>query len=175
MRGYRGGYTKADRRAIERALFAGELRGVAATCALELGVDVGELDATLHLGFPGRTPGSRQGDTAVTGSCRVVVRGTRLTRHGISTRGGAPPRLPGRDRVALAAGGRTHDSYRVAVRGTLLTRHVISTGAIASLWQQAGRAGRRLGGGGCRALAIVVCFDSPTDQFYVRHPEQVSR
>ncbi len=42
-----------DRRDIEKDLFAGRLRGVAATNALELGVDIGSLDATLHLGFPG--------------------------------------------------------------------------------------------------------------------------
>ena len=50
---YRGGYAAQDRREIEGALFCGRLRGVAATNALELGVDVGELDCTLHLGFPG--------------------------------------------------------------------------------------------------------------------------
>ena len=53
VRAYRGGYSASDRRATEGALFGGELRGVAATNALELGVDVGHLDATLHLGFPG--------------------------------------------------------------------------------------------------------------------------
>ena len=42
-----------ERREIERALFNGELSAVAATNALELGVDVGSLDVTLHLGFPG--------------------------------------------------------------------------------------------------------------------------
>lgn len=42
-----------ERREIEAALFTGKLWGVAATNALELGVDVGSLDATLHLGFPG--------------------------------------------------------------------------------------------------------------------------
>ena len=42
-----------ERREIESALFHGKLWGVAATNALELGVDVGSLDATLHLGFPG--------------------------------------------------------------------------------------------------------------------------
>ena len=50
---YRGGYAAEDRRAVEGALFAGKLRGVTATNALELGVDVGTLDVTLHLGFPG--------------------------------------------------------------------------------------------------------------------------
>jgi DEAD/DEAH box helicase domain-containing protein len=48
---YRGGYTPAQRRQIEKQLFSDQLRGVAATNALELGVDVGSMDATLHLGF----------------------------------------------------------------------------------------------------------------------------
>lgn len=42
-----------ERREIERALLEGELWAVCATNALELGVDVGSLDVTLHLGFPG--------------------------------------------------------------------------------------------------------------------------
>lgn len=42
-----------DRRNIEKNLFGGKLRGIAATNALELGIDVGHIDATLHLGFPG--------------------------------------------------------------------------------------------------------------------------
>ncbi|KAJ6813656.1 uncharacterized protein M6B38_142540 [Iris pallida] len=50
---YRGGYTPQDRRRIETDFFGGRLRGVAATNALELGIDVGRIDATLHLGFPG--------------------------------------------------------------------------------------------------------------------------
>ncbi|XXG47426.1 hypothetical protein AAC387_Pa02g2078 [Persea americana] len=50
---YRGGYTAQDRRRIEADFFGGKLRGLAATNALELGIDVGCIDATLHLGFPG--------------------------------------------------------------------------------------------------------------------------
>ncbi|MCH98789.1 putative ATP-dependent helicase HRQ1, partial [Trifolium medium] len=42
-----------ERRKIESAFFGGKICGVAATNALELGIDVGEIDVTLHLGFPG--------------------------------------------------------------------------------------------------------------------------
>ncbi len=89
---YRSGYTAQERRSIEQGLFNGRLIGVTATNALELGVDVGGLDATVLTGYPG---------------------------------------------------------------------------TIASTWQQAGRAGR----GGEEALAILVAFDNPLDQFLMRHPE----
>lgn len=50
--GYRAGYVAGDRRKIERALFSGDILGVVATTALELGVDIGSLDAVIHLSFP---------------------------------------------------------------------------------------------------------------------------
>ena len=57
---YRGGYLPRERRAIERGLRAGELHGVVATTALELGIDIGDLEASVLAGFPGTIAGSWQ-------------------------------------------------------------------------------------------------------------------
>ena len=50
--GYRGGYAPQDRRKIEKEMFDGKLMGIVATNALELGVDIGSLDAVITVGFP---------------------------------------------------------------------------------------------------------------------------
>jgi len=57
---YRAGYTPAQRREIERRLLEGELLGVSATNALELGIDIGLLDCVLSVGFPGTVASLRQ-------------------------------------------------------------------------------------------------------------------
>jgi DEAD/DEAH box helicase domain-containing protein len=57
---YRAGYTAQQRREIERRLAEGELLGVSATNALELGIDIGLLDVVISVGFPGTVASLRQ-------------------------------------------------------------------------------------------------------------------
>jgi DEAD/DEAH box helicase domain-containing protein len=60
VRGYRSGYLAEERREIERGIRNGDIRVVAATNALELGVDIGGLEAALLIGYPGTIAATRQ-------------------------------------------------------------------------------------------------------------------
>ena len=62
IRGYRGGYLPTERREIEKGLRDGDIYGVVSTNALELGVDIGQLQVCIMTGYPGtlQAPGSKQ-------------------------------------------------------------------------------------------------------------------
>ena len=77
IRGYRGGYLPGERREIERGLREGRVRGVVATNALELGIDIGSLDACVMAGYAGSIASTwqragRAGRRSGT-SCAVLV------------------------------------------------------------------------------------------------------
>ncbi len=60
VRGYRSGYLSKERRAIEEGLRHGDVQGVVATSALELGIDIGGIDASILIGYPGSIAATRQ-------------------------------------------------------------------------------------------------------------------
>jgi DEAD/DEAH box helicase domain-containing protein len=77
IRGYRGGYLPSERREIEHGLRDGRIRGVVATSALELGIDIGSLDASVMAGYAGSIASTwqragRAGRRSGT-SCAVLV------------------------------------------------------------------------------------------------------
>jgi DEAD/DEAH box helicase domain-containing protein len=77
IRGYRGGYLPGERREIERGLREGRVRGVVSTNALELGIDIGSLDACVMAGYAGSIASTwqragRAGRRSGT-SCAVLV------------------------------------------------------------------------------------------------------
>lgn len=75
LAGYRSGYLKQERRDIENQLKAGELTSVVSTNALELGIDIGDLDVVIINGYPGTIASTLQqaGRTGRTGNDSLVV------------------------------------------------------------------------------------------------------
>ena len=78
LRPYRATYLAEDRREVEQGLLNGELMGVVTTNALELGIDIGDLDATLLTGYPGSVASTwqqagRSGRSGDGGSLSVLV------------------------------------------------------------------------------------------------------
>jgi DEAD/DEAH box helicase domain-containing protein len=72
---YRAGFLPAERREIERRLFSGELEGVIATSALEMGIDVGGLDVCILVGYPGSQVATwqRSGRVGRTGDAAIAL------------------------------------------------------------------------------------------------------
>lgn len=86
IRGYRGGYLPGERRTIETGLRRGEVRAVVATNALELGIDIGQLQAAVLCGYPGTIAGTwqqmgRAGRTTAAAVAILVATGGALDQY----------------------------------------------------------------------------------------------
>jgi DEAD/DEAH box helicase domain-containing protein len=86
IQGYRGGYLPLERREIERGVKTGKIRGVVSTNALELGIDIGQLEAAVLAGYPGTVSstwqqGGRAGRRATASLIVVVMNSSALDQY----------------------------------------------------------------------------------------------
>ncbi|MCA9445040.1 MAG: DEAD/DEAH box helicase, partial [Candidatus Omnitrophica bacterium] len=86
IQGYRGGYLPLERREIERDVKSGKIRGVVSTNALELGIDIGQLEAAVLAGYPGTVAstwqqGGRAGRRATESLVVVVMNSSALDQY----------------------------------------------------------------------------------------------
>lgn len=86
IQGYRGGYLPLERREIERDVKSGKIRGVVSTNALELGIDIGQLEAAVLAGYPGTVAstwqqGGRAGRRASESLIVVVMNSSPLDQY----------------------------------------------------------------------------------------------
>ncbi|NUN94776.1 MAG: DEAD/DEAH box helicase [Candidatus Omnitrophica bacterium] len=86
IQGYRGGYLPLERREIERGVKSGKIRGVVSTNALELGIDIGQLEAAVLAGYPGTIAstwqqGGRAGRRATTSLVVVVMNSSPMDQY----------------------------------------------------------------------------------------------
>ena len=92
IRGYRGGYLPSERRAIEAGLRSGDVQAVVATNALELGIDIGQLQAAVLCGYPGSIASTwqqmgRAGRTSEAALAIMVATGGLLDQYVIQNPG----------------------------------------------------------------------------------------
>jgi DEAD/DEAH box helicase domain-containing protein len=139
----RSGYSAVERRAIENALHTGVLCGVAATNALELGIDIGRLDVTLHLSFP----------------------------HSVASMWQQAGRAGVVSAAALVCGWFTHDDKQHSTKTVFCVadwcnRTLCCTACSLQLWMLAGRREQT-------SLSVYVAFDGPLDQHFMRCPSKL--
>lgn len=156
---YRAGYSAADRRRIEGKLAAGELRGLVSTNALELGIDVGELDATVHVGVPAHMHELWQQVRLIPLTTTTIVSCHGALAQALNGNNAVPKQLlqchSGSSRISLMARHPKLQQERLPVLHC--NPSDLQYPWDASAVGQAGRAGRR----NSSSLAIVVAQQTP--------------